>query len=192
MTFFYNIFSHYNDNTKECSNVQAHTLVSIAVGWSDVANGLQVYNPHTKELYTTSVFKIDKHNATKSYFNITYDGSMFCNIYSTDSRQNTPEHYPIGMAVPVPSKTGHTKGYVLTVPALSNTLSSLEFDPAYTIRLLNGRTTMIPLSAMEKVTDHSKDTATISLPTWLQNDSKVRYTLDCTTHQGRLHLGAGN
>ena len=50
----------------ECSNLQAHTLAGIAVGWSNVANGLQVYNPITKELYTTSIFKIHEHNTTKS------------------------------------------------------------------------------------------------------------------------------
>ena len=50
-------FSHHKDNNKEHSNVQSHTLAGIAVGWSDVVNGLQVYNPHTKELYTTSVLR---------------------------------------------------------------------------------------------------------------------------------------
>ena len=70
-------FSHKKDNNKARTNIQAHTLAGIAVGWSDVANGLQVYNPITKELYTTSVFKIDKHNPTKLYFNLKYNGGMF-------------------------------------------------------------------------------------------------------------------
>ena len=183
-------FSHHKDNNKERSNVQSHTLAGIAVGWSDVANGLQVYNPHSKELYTTSVFKIDEHNATKSYFNITYDGGMFCNLYSVDSRQNTPEHYPIGTAVSIPSNTGHTAGYVLSVPASESPHD--DSDPNYTIQLLTGGTTFVPSSAMEAIIDRTKDTATISLPSWIQNDHKVRYTVGRTTHQGRLHLGAGN
>ena len=157
-------FSHHKDNTKERSNVQAHSLAGTAVGWSNDANGLQVYNPHTKELYTTSIFKIDKHKATKSYFNITYDGGMFCNLYSLDSRQNTPEHYPIGTAVTVPSNTSRTNRYVLAIPAPSNPSTCNDNDPTYTTQLLIGGTTMVPSLAMEHVIDHSKDVATISLP----------------------------
>ena len=115
---------------------------------------------------------------------------MFCNLYSVDSRQNTPEHYPIGTAVSIPSNTGHTAGYVLSVPA-SDSLKD-DPDPNYTIQLLKGGTTVVPSSAMDAIIDRTKDTATISLPSWIQNDHKVRYTVGHTTHQGRLHLGAGN
>ena len=135
---------------RQISNIDIHKyLAGIAVGWSDVSNGLQVYNPHIKELYTTSTFKIDKHNATKSYFNITYDGGMFCNLYLLNSRQNTPEHYPIGTAVMVPSNTGWTNGYVLAVPAPSNPSTCNDDDPTYTIQLLNGGTTVVPSLARE-------------------------------------------
>ena len=64
-------FSHKKDNTKLRTNIQAHSLAGIAVGWSDTtANGLLLYNPISKELYTTSVYKLDEHNVTKNYFNL--------------------------------------------------------------------------------------------------------------------------
>ena len=187
-------FSHHKDNTKERSNLQAHTLAGIAVSWSDVANGLQVYNPITKELYTTSLFKIDEHNATKSYFNLHYDGGMFSGLYSVDSKEQSTEHYPIGTAVNVPSNTGSSQGYMLSVPSITQqTTSSLDTDPNYTIQLLNGHTTTVPQSAMDAIINRSSDTSvTISLPKWIHDGPKVRYTIGRTTHQGRLHFGKQN
>ena len=172
-------------------NVQAHTLAGIAVGWSDIANGLQVYNPITKELYTTSIFKIDEHNATKSYFNLTYDGGMFTNLYSLDTHQNLPEHYPIGTAVQVPSNNGPTKGYVTSVTQTSTTSLAIDSDPNYTIQLLTGTTTTVPSSVMKDIVDEKHETLQLQLPSWIHDGSKVRYTIGCTTHHGRLHVGSG-
>ena len=181
-------FSHLKDNTTERTNVQVHTLVGIAVGWSDVANGLQVYNPITKELYTTSLFKIDENNATRSYFNLQYDGGMFSGLYLIDSRQNTAEHYPIGTSVTIPSDTGPTEGYVLAVPRTSQPHDSLHSDPMYTVQLVTGATTLIPSSAMDKIVRSRSPKASLTLPSWIHDSAKVRYTMGRTTHQGRLHL----
>lgn len=142
-------FSHHRENTKEHTNVQAHTFAGIAVGWSDVANGLQVYNPITKELYTT-------------------------------------------LAVKIPSNTGSTQGYVLSVPIHWESPSLIHSDPNYTIQLTTGGTAQVPTSAMDAIIDKAKDSVSITLPEWLTPDGKVRYTIGCTTHQGRLHPGAKN
>ena len=181
-------FSHSKDNTKARTNMQAHTLAGIAVEWSDTANGLLVYNPITKELYTTSVYKIDEHNQTKTYFNLQYDGGMFSGLYSTDSAQNIPENYPIGTSVTITTNTDKSKGYVLAVP--SHSIS--DDDPMYTIKLLDGGTTTVPASAMPHIINKSTDQIRINLPSWIQHDSKVRYTIGRVTHQGRLHIGTQN
>ncbi len=181
-------FSHKKDNTKARTNTQAHSLAGIAVGWSDTANGLLVYNPITKELYTTSVYKIDKHNATKSYFNLSYDGGMFSGLYLQDSLQNTPESYPIGTAVTLRTNTTTSKGYVLGIPSHN----PADDDPLYTIKIINGDTTTVPASAMPHLIDTKATTLALTLPSWLQHDSKVWYTLGRVTHQGRLHIGQQN
>ena len=184
-------FTHTKDNTKSRTNLQAHTMAGIAVGWSDIANGLLIYNPITKVLYTSSVYKMDEHQQTQSYFNLSYDGGMFSGLYSLDAKQNVPEYYPIGTAVIVPSNTGNSKGYVIAVPD-NQSSKNLHSDPCYTIQLLTGTTTMVPASAMEDVIDRSSDTVQINLPSWLRHDAKVRYTVGTVTHQGRLHLGSQN
>ena len=168
--------------------MQAHTLAGIAVGWSNTANGLLVFNPITKESYTTSIYKIDEHNKTKSYFNLKYDGGMFSGLYSTDSTQNIPENYPIGTLVMITTNTDKSKGYVLAVP--STTIS--ENDPLYTIKLISGGTTTVPASVMPHIVNKSTDQIQLILPSWIQHDSKVRYTVGRVTHQGRLHIGKQN
>ena len=184
-------FSHTKDNTKSRTNTQAHSMAGIAVGWSDVANGLLIYNPITKELYTTSIYKIDEHQQTQSYFNLPYDGGMFSGLYSKDMKHTSPENYPIGTAVKIPSNTGSQHGYVLAVPTAS-TSSQIDTDPLYTIKYLTGGTTTVPASAMDSYINRSPDPVQITLPSWLRHDSKVRYTIGNITHQGRLHLGSQN
>ena len=127
------------------------------MGWGDVANGLLIYNPITKEIYTTSIFKINENNSTKNFFNLPYDGSMFSGLYSLDAKQNTPEHYPIGTAVKVPSNTGTIQGYVLSLPSKPDN-STLHTDYPYTIQLVNKNTTSVPLSEMESIVDRHSDT----------------------------------
>ena len=136
-------------------------MAGIAVGWSDVANGLLIFNPITKELYTISLYKIDEHNATKNYFNITYYGGMFSGLYSIDSKQQIPEYFPIGTSVKIPSNTSTSKGYILAVP---NFATDCTDDPLYTIQLINGGTTTVPESAMPHILNTSTNTVTISLP----------------------------
>ena len=165
-------------------------MAGIAVGWSDIANGLLVYNPVSKELYTTSLYKIDEHQATKNYFNLSYDGGMFTGLYSIDSKQNIPEHFPIGTAVSISSTTNPSHGYVVAVPIINS--HDHNTDPTYTIQLLNGDTTMVPASVLHHFIDTTNDKIKISLPSWLRHDAKVRYTTDTITHQGRIQLTQNN
>ena len=171
-------FLHSKDNTKLRTNIQAHSLAGIAVGWSEQANGLLVYNPITKELYTTSTYKLDEHNATQQYFNLKYDGGMFSGLYSNDSRQNLPEPYPIGIAVTIPSESTTSPGYVLAVP--SNTDPAI--DSMYTIQLLDSKTTIVPESSMPNLVKKQSPDIKITLPPWMAHEAKVHYTVDRITH----------
>ena len=166
------------------TNLQAHSLAGIAVGWNDTANGLLVYNQISKELYTTSVYKLDKHNVTKTYFNLTYNGGIFSGLYSIDSQQNIPENFPIGTSVVIPSNTTQSPGYVISVPLATQD----DHDPMYTIQLLNGSTTTVPASAMPEIVNKKSTDVTITLLPCITHDSKVRYTFGRITHQGRLQL----
>ena len=123
-------------------------MQGIALGWSDITNGMEIYNPITKQLYTTTVYKLDEHNQTKLHFNLPFDGGIFSGLLSLDSTQNVPEPFPIGTAVSVPIAHSSSPGYVISVPASTPCTS----DPTYTIQLVSGGTTTIPSSLMDSVT----------------------------------------
>ena len=74
---------------------------------------------------------------------------------------------------------GTANGYVIAVPASSTDTP----DPIYTIKLLSGDTTSVPTSTSN---------LQIHLPSWLQHDAKVRFTISRLTHQGRLCLSPPN
>ena len=68
------------------------TLVAgIAVGWSDTSNGLLVYKQITKEIYTTSIYKVDECDTTRNYFNLFYNEEMYSALYSIYLNQNLSE-----------------------------------------------------------------------------------------------------
>jgi hypothetical protein len=52
---------------------QSQTVQGIAIGYSKIANGMEIYNPHTKQLCTENVFRLDENNHTANKFNLTYD-----------------------------------------------------------------------------------------------------------------------
>lgn len=47
---------HTKDGTHPRSTTEPQTLQGIAVGYSDRANGMEIYNPTSKQLYTTTVY----------------------------------------------------------------------------------------------------------------------------------------
>ena len=123
-----------------------------------------------RKLYTSSRYKLDEHHATKTYFNLEYNGGIFSGLYSLDRNQNVPEHYPLGTAVQIPLNTGSKQGYVIAVPAANQ---SPDTDPYYSIQLLEGAVTTVPTSAMYVLVDTTTTTVGLQLLTWIYQDAKV-------------------
>ena len=161
-------FSKLEDSTTKRTNMQSHTMQGIAVGWCEKANGMNIYNPLTKQLYTTNLFRPDESMSTKNYFNLSYNGGMFVGLYSEDCEKLIKEDFPIGTAVSIPSNTGSKLGFVSAVPAIT----SIN-DPLYTISLTDGTTTTVPRSLMSQFVDTKRTSVDITLPTWIQNNAKV-------------------
>ena len=137
-----NIFPIKYNNT--CTTLVA----GIAVGWSDTANVLLVYKQITKEIYTTSICKIDERNTTRNYFNLFYDEEIYSDLYSIYLRKILSEYFPIGISVSIPFNTGPCEGCVWTVPSTDSNPTSLHSYPLYTIQLINHNITTAPATAM--------------------------------------------
>ena len=90
-----------------------------------MANGMEVYYPITKELYTTPCFKIDENSPPKhiSTFHmmaassVAFIPSMLCKTHLKP---------PLGTAVTAPSNTTSKPGYFIAVP---HSTSSLYHGP---------------------------------------------------------------
>ena len=117
------------------------TLCNVLL-WDGVKkeNGMEIYNPITKTLYTTSVYKLDEMNITKNHFNLTYDGGKFASLYSYGNDSHTEELYPVGTAVLIPPNTGNKKGFVNSIPITPH----ITFNPCYDIALTYGTCTKVP------------------------------------------------
>ncbi len=86
--------SHHKDNTHPRTTAEPHTLQGITVGFSNKANGMEIYNPSTKQLYTTTVYRLDENNKTRHHFNLHFYGAMFFGLYSAQSNQTSAEQSP--------------------------------------------------------------------------------------------------
>lgn len=150
--------SHTKYNTHPRSSSDPHTLQGIAVGYSDCANGMEIYNPSTKQLYTTTVFCLDEQNETRNHFNLQYDGAMF--FYSAKTTQATTEQFPPGTKINYKKPDSTTiQGYVIAVPdtKFGNTTAN------YTLRLEDGTIKSIPATLLPTLT-HNQDDSIPSTP----------------------------
>jgi hypothetical protein len=86
-------FLKQKDVTTSRAMAQAHSMQGIAVGHSEIANGMEIWNPTTKKLHTENVFRLDEHSNTPTEFRLQYDGGLFLGILS--SKSNPPEPFPI-------------------------------------------------------------------------------------------------
>eukprot|EP00957_Ditylum_brightwellii_P151935 11569763-Ditylum_brightwellii.AAC.1 len=74
--------------------MEVHTMQGIAVSCSSVSNGIMFYCPHTKHVYTTFSYCLDKSGHTVAAFNLRYD--------------SVPEPYPLGTEVAYVHNNGVT------------------------------------------------------------------------------------
>lgn len=159
--------SHSKDNTHPRSSTESHTLQGIAVGYSDRANGMEIYNPSTKKLYTTTVFQLNELNETRNHFNLQY---------MTD--------HP-GTKIQYKKQNGTTiQGFIIAVPDTKfgdNTAT-------YTARLEDGMVEAIPASLLPTLTQDSDNTTpSTPFPPWISHNKRCTMEYNNTQPTGVFH-----
>ena len=139
--------SHKKDGIHNCTTFISHSLQGFAVGYSHIANGMEIYNPINKQLHTTTVFKLDEDNAIMNHFNLHYDGSMFFGLYSSNNHRNYAEPFPPGTAVQFQrdSSKDPLQGYVVAVPDVKFT----EDTTTYLVCLDDGSIGCVPAALLQ-------------------------------------------
>ena len=175
--------SHQKDNTHPRTATEPHTLQGIAVGFSDKANGMEIYNPSTKQLYTTTVYKLDESNETRNHFNLHYDGAMFFGLFSAQTSQTSAEQFPPGTKVRFTKNDSTTlDGFVIAVSDMK-----ISDDTAtYPIHFEDGTTESVPASLLPKITtfDDNNITQPSIFPSWIKHGAKCTFEYNNTQLTG--------
>ena len=76
---------HPSTGTTATTNLAPQTLRVILIGRSSTSTALEFYHPPTKQIYSSSVYKLDTTLAAGPLFNLHYDGGLFFNTYHTEA-----------------------------------------------------------------------------------------------------------
>eukprot|EP00804_Cyclotella_cryptica_P016077 CCRYP_004202-RA/>CCRYP_004202-RA protein AED:0.18 eAED:-0.12 QI:0/0/0/1/0.5/0.33/3/0/1917 len=192
------------------SKTQSMSLAGIAVGRDDSSNTILFYNPLTRSYYRPQAFTLDETRLPLAQWPglIIPDGSLACGLLR-NSTDPIPEPFPPGTRVTLIRDNAPIKGTITNIPTPStssllqtaaltcdsSTPDSSSLSPSrYTILLDNGTTTECEFEELAPSEQKQLNSPSSSfpnpfrsLPSWLQQDSKV--TLDCNGafHKGYLH-----
>jgi hypothetical protein len=202
--FSVGFFKHLRDGQNHRSGIsQSKSMQGIALGCCRKSDGMIFFCPHTKQLYTSSDYKLDEGRNTPNTFNLHYDGGIFVGLYNHQAHNNSIEPFPEGTSISFPSKHPNNnmdsilmRGTVISVP-INNTTSQLPINdadcPPYVIRLIDGSIHKVsPDYLATIVNDNHNPQNKICFPTWLGNSQKVTYCHDGTYIKGYMEWDLDN
>jgi hypothetical protein len=128
------------------------SMQGIAIGLCRKTDGMLFYSPHSKEILTSSDYKLDEGHHTPTVFNLPYDGANFVGLYNhnnSSSFESYPEGTPVSYPTKLHSSSNHTTlicGMVISVP-ISHPQSGIPISDkeasSYIIWLIDGSTRQV-------------------------------------------------
>ena len=163
-------------------------MIGIAVGQSTKTNALSVYNPITNQYYEPDMYKFDP--STSPAPSPSHISTMMGNYTLTSTataKKNTPETYPPGMPLKIPSNkdddNNYTTSVVSSIPIRD--LLGITVPCQYLLQIHDGSTFTKILTKMNAITNFPINKTRVapnpslpvveSLPAWLQHCFKVTY-----------------
>eukprot|EP00804_Cyclotella_cryptica_P022103 CCRYP_011581-RA/>CCRYP_011581-RA protein AED:0.10 eAED:0.05 QI:0/0/0/1/0/0/6/0/1337 len=203
--FSVGFFKHSSSSDGLNSKMQSMSMAGIAVGRDDTSNTILFYNPLTRSYYQPQAFTLDESRLPSMHWPhvIRPDGALTCGLL----RHNTDpisEPFPPGTRVRLIRNDTTVKGTIASIPLspISSIISSAaspehqespDTPQPYVVHLDDGTTTectfeelVPPETTQLSATNNSHPSPFSSLPSWLQQDSKI--TMDCcgSYHKGYL------
>jgi hypothetical protein len=176
--FSVGFFRHGKDGSHHRSGISnSRSMQGIALGRCRKSDGMIFYSPHTKEIYTSSDYKLDEGHNMPNTFSLTYYGGIFVGLYNSTTPTKICKPFPEGILVafPIQSRTTNdivrTRGIVISVP-LPRTTSQLsvsnKYASPYTICLVDGTTHRVSPDFLDSIVMHQEsDTHLPQFPCWL-------------------------
>jgi hypothetical protein len=194
----YPIFSHgyfrcTRDSNRERLQFEPQTQPGIAIGRSELANGLMFWNPVTNRISVSADYRLDPLGHLPSPFNIKFDGPLECSPLA--SKSDITEPFPLGTSVFVQHKNASTRATFLSVPLDSS--DTAKEHHYYTVNLVTGSNLQLPrdsssadpyTEAKSSLKHDDTDNGIMSLPNWFRHNQKIMLEIDGTYARGNLQL----
>jgi deoxyuridine 5'-triphosphate nucleotidohydrolase len=184
-----------NSSTATGNNalVNSQTVPTILIGLDDQSDGCLFYNPTTKQIISSSDYRLDHSRPSGPIFNLPYEtGTFGFSLYNSDNQnQNSIPPFNLGDQVFVQREANEpsVQATILAIP-LSDTLP-------YTVQLTNGQVQEEYLSALSL---HDPSNSSPTMPSlsqypWVTHGAKVTIFLTnkmTTPKQGFLYKSNTN
>jgi deoxyuridine 5'-triphosphate nucleotidohydrolase len=186
---------HPRTGTTNTATFSSQSLRVILIGRSSTCTSLEFYHPPTKQIISSSVYRLDPTLASGPLFNLHYDGGLFFNTYYNEADSHRPPEFTLNQQVyfqPQANSNSHVPAKVLSVPMPDSSL--------YTIQRLDNHniiqipSTRIQSSNPELLPENDINTRDNSLPSWIKDNAPATLFLDTMTKpkRGLLKLHGDN
>ena len=163
---------------------QTTAILCILVGKSSVSDGLEFYHPPSRQIITSSDFKLDTTKPSGPAFNLKYDGGLFFNLYDNDAETIRPPGIDINTTVFVKHYDPPKPATVLAVPFDESDVYTVQFQQDGSIHQFQSS------SLLDHDPTINPQNIPPPLPTWTQHHAQVTVLLPAMDQpkKGRLVL----
>jgi deoxyuridine 5'-triphosphate nucleotidohydrolase len=186
---------HPRTGTTNTATFSSQSLRVILIGKSSTSTSLEFYHPPTKQILTSSVYKLDPTLASGPLFNLHYDGGLFFNTYYNEADAHRPPEYSLHQQVyfkPQTNSTLFTPAKILAIPMTDSSLYTIQ-------RLDNNNIIQMPADRIQPsdptaVPTNDITTRDNALPQWIKDNSPATLFLETMSKpkRGLLKLHSDN
>ena len=152
---------------KSDHSYHTQTVKTILVGRSDKTNAFLFYHPTTKQLITSSRYKLDESLVSGPAFGLSYEGGLYFNKYTESSINTRPPTYPPETSVYIQTKEGIIPAEIVTIP-LSGHIYTVQYTDGSLHQHLEKE-----ISATNPLTQpHQNDPPLQIFPPWVKHGAK--------------------
>jgi len=143
------------------------SVKTILVGRSNKSNAVLFYHPTTKQLLTSTRYKLDEVHTAGPAFGLQYEGGMYINKYIDKARQNDAPAFNPETTVYLKHNGNIIQAEVITVP-LSNDLYTIQYED----ESIHQHKEMDLSSSNPTTTPSSQDLPLNIFPDWIKQNGK--------------------
>ena len=156
------------------NSTDIQTCKAILVGRSDKTHTFEFYHPRTKNIITTSKFKLDETLPTGPSFGLPYDGGLFFNRYCETNDHLRPPTFSPETTVFIKSKQNIIQADIISIPKTDDNLYTVQY-PDGSIHEIHEK--HISLNN-PNLLPHHNDPQLLTLPQWLRPGQKCTIFLN--------------